>query len=167
MNNSGNLLKHDKFHSIYRLKDCETREELTDIIELKKMKDVKRVEDVKSKLEAWLHFINQPESELVQELEQKNQELKEAKVELIRLSGNKEERELFEKRRQSLLEEVSALSYAEEKGIKKGIEQGIEQGAKQRNIEIAKNLIKNGLDNNLISKSTGLSLVEIEALRKE
>ena len=48
-----NLLNHDKFHSAYRLKDCETNEELTDVmelhfIELKKMKDVKRVEEVKT-----------------------------------------------------------------------------------------------------------------------
>ena len=155
-----NLLKHDKFHSIYRLKDCETHEELTDIIELhfielQKMKQVKRVEEVKSKLEAWLHFINQPESELVKELEQIEQEIRSAKAELIRLSGNKEERELFEKRRQSLLEEVSALSYAEEKGVKR------------RNIEIAKNLIQNGLDNELIAKSTGLSIEEVKEIRKE
>ncbi|MDE5977499.1 MAG: Rpn family recombination-promoting nuclease/putative transposase [Turicibacter sp.] len=56
-----------------------------------------------------------------------------------------------------------------QKGFKAGIEQGIiqgqQQGAKQRNIEIAKNLIKNGLGNELISDSTGLSLEEVEALR--
>ena len=155
-----NLLKHDKFHSIYRLKDCETHEELTDIIELhfielQKMKQVKRVEEVKSKLEAWLHFINQPESELVKELEQVEQEIGSAKAELIRLSGNKEERALFEKRRQSLLEEVSALSYAEEKGVKR------------RNIEIAKNLIQKGLDNDFIIETTGLSLEEVKEIRKE
>ena len=155
-----NLLKHDKFHSIYRLKDCETHEELTDIIELhfielQKMKQVKRVEEVKSKLEAWLHFINQPESELVKELEQVEQEIGSAKAELIRLSGNKEERALFEKRRQSLLEEVSALSYAEEKGVKR------------RNIEIAKNLIQKGLDDDFIIETTGLSLEEVKEIRKE
>ncbi len=171
-----NLLNHDKFHSVYRLKDCETNEELTDVmelhfIELKKMKDVQRVEEVKTKLEAWLYFINQPESELVQELEKVEVEIKEAKAELVRLSGDRKERERYEKRRESRLNEVSALSYAEEKGIQKGIEegvkQGLEQGAKQRNIEIAKNLIQNGLDNELVSKSTGLSIEEVEELRKE
>ena len=171
-----NLLNHDKFHSVYRLKDCETDEELTDVmelhfIELKKMKDVNRVEEVKTKLEAWLYFINQPDSELVQELEKVEVEIKEAKAELVRLSGDRKERERYEKRRESRLNEVSALSYAEEKGIQKGIEegvkQGLEQGAKQRNIEIAKNLIQNGLDNELVSKSTGLSIEEVEELRKE
>ena len=108
-----NLLNHDKFHSVYRLKDCETDEELTDVmelhfIELKKMKDVNRVEEVKTKLEAWLYFINQPDSELVQELEKVEVEIKEAKAELVRLSGDRKERERYEKRRESRLNEVSA-----------------------------------------------------------
>ncbi|WP_195932420.1 Rpn family recombination-promoting nuclease/putative transposase [Turicibacter sanguinis] len=171
-----NLLNHDKFHSVYRLKDCETNEELTDVmeihfIELKKMKDVKRTEDVKTKLEAWLYFINQPDSELVQELEKVEVEIKEAKAELIRLSGDRKERERYEKRRESRLNEVSALSYAEEKGIQKGIEQGVkqglEQGAKQRNIEIAKNAIKNGFNDETIIKLTGLSIEEVKEIRKE
>ena len=152
-----NLLNHDKFHSVYRLKDCETNEELTDVmelhfIELKKMKDVQRVEDVKSKLEAWLYFINQPDSELVQELEKVEIEIKEAKAELVRLSGDRKERERYEKRRESRLNEVSALAYAEEKGVKR------------RNIEIAKNLL-DVLDNETISLKTGLPIEEVEKLR--
>ena len=147
-----NLLNHSKFHSVYRLKGCHTNEELTNVmelhfIELKKMQDVQRVEDVKSKLEAWLYFINQPDSELVQELEKVEIEIKEAKAELVRLSGDRKERERYEKRRESRLNEISALAYAEEKGMVKGIE----QGAKLEKIEIAKNLIQNGLDNKLIS----------------
>ncbi len=153
-----NLLEHDKFHSVYRLKDCETNEELTNVmelhfIELKKMKDVKRVEEVKSKLEAWLYFINQPDSELVQELEKVEIEIKEAKDELVRLSGDRKERERYEKRRESRLNEVSALSYAEEKG------------AKQVKIEIAKNLL-DILDNETISLKTGLSIDEVNEIRK-
>ncbi len=163
-----NLLNHSKFHSVYRLKGCHTNEELTNVmelhfIELKKMQDVQRVEDVKSKLEAWLYFINQPDSELVQELEKVEIEIKEAKAQLVRLSEDRKEGEQYEKRRESRLNEVSTLAYAEEKGMVKGIE----QGAKLEKIEIAKNLIQNGLDNKLISKSTGLSLEEVEKLRQE
>ncbi|MDB8576111.1 Rpn family recombination-promoting nuclease/putative transposase [Turicibacter sanguinis] len=154
-----NLLNHDKFHSVYRLKDCETNEELTDVmelhfIELKKMKDVQRVEEVKTKLEAWLYFINQPDSELVQELEKVEIEIKEAKAELIRLSGDRKERERYEKRRESRLNEISALSYAEEKG------------AKKEKIEIAKNLL-DVLDDETISLKTGLSIEEVKEIRKE
>lgn len=158
-----NLLNHDKFHSVYRLKDCETNEELTDVmelhfIELKKMKDVQRVEEVQTKLEAWLYFINQPDSELVQELEKVEIEIKEAKAELIRLSGDRKERERYEKRRESRLNEISALSYAEEKGIQKGV--------KQEKIEIAKNLL-DVLDDETISVKTGLSMEEVTGIRKE
>lgn len=170
------LLNHSKFHSVYRLKDCQTNEELTDVmelhfIELKKMKDVQRVEDVKSKLEAWLYFINQPDSELVQELEKVEIEIKEAKAELVRLSGDRKERERYEKRRESRLNEISALAYAEEKGILKGIEQGLEkgleQGAKQEKIEIAKNLVQKGLDDDFIVETTGLTLEEVKEIKKE
>ena len=52
-----------------------------------------------------------------------------------------------------------------EQGIEKGIEQGIEQGSKETQIDIAKNLIRIGLDNNKISESTGLSIKEIESLK--
>ena len=161
------LLNHSNFHSVYRLKDCRTNEELTDVmelhfIELKKMKDVQRVEDVKSKLEAWLYFINQPDSELVQELEKVEIEIKEAKAELVRLSGDRKERERYEKRRESRLNEISALAYAEEKGMVKGIE----QGAKIEKIEIAKKLLDE-LDDETISLKTGLSLEEVKEIRKE
>ena len=156
------VFKHDRFHSVYRLKDCETHEELTDVmelhfIELKKMKDVKHIEEIKTKLEAWLYFINQPESELVQELEKVEVDIKEAKDELIRLSGDKEERARYEKRRESLLNKVSALKNAEEKGIR--------QGARKEKIEIAKNLL-DILDNETISLKTGLSVSEVQQLRK-
>ena len=82
---------------------------------------------------------------------------------MVRLSEDRKEGEQYEKRRESRLNEVSTLAYAEEKGMVKGIE----QGAKLEKIEIAKNLIQNGLDNKLISKSTGLSLEEVEKLRQE
>ena len=81
---------------------------------------------------------------------------------MIRLSGDRKERERYEKRRETRLNEVSALAYAEEKGI----QQGIEQGAKQRNIEIAKNLL-DILDNETIALKTGLSVEEVEIIRKE
>ncbi|MDE5977229.1 MAG: Rpn family recombination-promoting nuclease/putative transposase [Turicibacter sp.] len=54
--------------------------------------------------------------------------------------------------------------YKEE--FENGKAEGIEQGAKQEKLEIAKNLIQNGLDDELISKSTGLPLSEVLELRK-
>ena len=46
-------------------------------------------------------------------------------------------------------------------------EEGIEQGSREAKVDIAKNLIKAGLDNNKISEFTGLPIKKIESLRKE
>ena len=130
------------------------------------MKSVNNIEEINSQLEEWIYFINQPESELVQKLERKNEDLKEAKEELIRLSGDEETRKRYEKRMDTLRNERSALKSAEEKGLQKGMERGLEQGANQEKLKIAKNLIQNGLDNEFIIKTTGLTLDEVTKLRK-
>ena len=96
------------------------------------------------------------------------QEIKEAKNELLRLSANDKERMKYEDRRAALLDKVSALENAEEKGIKIGKEIGKEIGKKEgeqnKAIEVAKNLIEAGVDIEIIIKSTGLESVEIEKL---
>ena len=53
-----------------------------------------------------------------------------------------------------------------EEGIEIGREEGIEKGMKKREKEIALNLIKAGLDNETISKATGLTTEQIETLRE-
>ena len=157
-------LKNDNFHNCYRLKEKTTNEELTDVmelhfIEIPKLRKLENSEDISDMLEAWITFIESPTSELIDKLEMSSDEIKEAKEELLRLSGNDKERERYEKRFESLLEQNSLLANAEKKGIEKGRKEGI--------IEIAKNLILNGLDNDLIIKSTGLSLKEITELRNK
>ena len=88
------------------------------------------------------------------------QEIKEAKNDLLRLSANDKERMKYEDRKAALLDKVSALENAEEKGI----EIGKEIGEKNKAIEVAKNLIEAGVDIEIIIKSTGLESVEIEKL---
>lgn len=51
------------------------------------------------------------------------------------------------------------------KGIERGIKQGIEQGTKDSKLEIAKNMLKDNISIELISKFTGLSVEEIESLK--
>ncbi|WP_305153951.1 Rpn family recombination-promoting nuclease/putative transposase [uncultured Clostridium sp.] len=112
-------------HSVYRLKEINTNEELTDIQEL--------------------HFIELPKLP-------KNEEIKEAKDVLMLLSANDKERMRYEDRKAALLDKVSALENAEEKG------------AKNKALEVAKNLINAGVDIEIIIKSTGLSKNDIEKL---
>ena len=107
-------------------------------------------------------------------------EFREAKDELIRMSNDDTQRELYEMRAKTLKDKISALNEAERKGIKKGrqegikeglqkgiqegLQKGIQEGEKSKAIEIAKSLINIGLDKETISKSTGLDLNEIEKL---
>lgn len=58
----------------------------------------------------------------------------------------------------------SRMYDAREKGFKQGYDEGIEQGIEQNKIEIAKNLLNNNVDINIISLSTGLSQEEIKNL---
>ena len=173
-------LKNDNFHNCYRLKEKNTNEELTDVmelhfIEIPKLRKLENSEDISDMLEAWITFIESPTSELIDKLEMFSDEIKEAKEELLRLSGNDKERERYEKRFESILEQNSLLANAERKGLQKGLQQGIEkgkkeglkEGAKQEKILIAINLIKNGLDNELIKNTTGLSIKEIIQLRNK
>ena len=161
-------LKNDNFHNCYRLKEKNTNEELTDVmelhfIEIPKLRKLENSEDISDMLEAWITFIESPTSELIDKLEMSSDEIKEAKEELVRLSGNDKERERYEKRFESLLEQNSLLANAERKGLQKGIQKGRKEGI----IEIAKNAIDNNLDDSTIQIITGLSLEEIKELRNK
>ena len=68
-------------------------------------------------------------------------------------------------REDALLDQMSALENAEQKGLEKGIEQGLKQGRYKRDIEIAVNLIKRGLDDEFIQATTNLNLDVIKELR--
>ena len=163
-------LKNDNFHNCYRLKEKNTNEELTDVmelhfIEIPKLRKLENSEDISDMLEAWITFIESPTSELIDKLEMSLDEIKEAKEELLRLSGNDKERERYEKRFESLLEQNSLLANAERKGLQKGIQKGLKEGENRKAIEIAKKAIDNNLDDSTIKIITGLSLEEIKELK--
>ena len=53
-----------------------------------------------------------------------------------------------------------------EKGMQKGIEKGIEKGMEANRLETAKKMLEKSLDMQLISECTGLSLEQVEALKR-
>ena len=63
------------------------------------------------------------------------------------------------------LEKQQILEYAKAVALDKAEERGKEIGINQRNIEIAKNLLSENIDFSIISKTTGLSIEEIEKLK--
>ena len=122
--------------------------------------------DEKDMLMAWTEFLRDPESEKVRSLEMSIEEIREAKDELVRLSNDDKQRELYEMRSKILKDKVSALNEAERKGIEKGIEKGRKEGIEEGKLEIAKNLL-DILDDETISLKTGLTIEKIKELRRE
>ncbi|MCT4508494.1 MAG: Rpn family recombination-promoting nuclease/putative transposase [Tepidibacter sp.] len=153
-------LKNDRFHNGYLLKEKETNEELTDIMEIHfiEIPKLKKDSDEKDMLVAWTEFLKNPESEKVRKLEMSIEEIKEAKDELVKLSNNDEQRMIYEIRSKILKDKVSALSKAKNDGIKQGLQQGI--------IETAKNLLKLGMEISFVKEVTKLSEKEIINLRE-
>ena len=163
-------LKTRKFHSGYRLKEIYSNEELTNVaeihfIEIPKLDDGA---DEKDMLVNWIEFLKDPESEKVRSLEMSIDEIRQAKDELIRMSNDDTQRELYEMRAKTLKDKISALNEAErkgmQKGMQKGIKEGMQKGEKKKALEIAKSMMDMVLDKETISKTTGLDLYEIEKL---
>ncbi|MCE9654459.1 Rpn family recombination-promoting nuclease/putative transposase [Clostridium celatum] len=136
----------------------ETNEELTDVMEVHfiEIPKLENSSDEKDMLVAWTEFLKDPESEIVRDLELSIDEIRQAKDELIRMSNDKKQRELYDMRANSLRDKISELNAAEKKGREEGIKEG--------KIEIVRNMKKSGLDIESIAKLTGLSIDEIESI---
>jgi len=154
-------LPTDNFHSCYRLKEITTHEELTDVQELHfiEVPKLSKVADITDLLVAWVEFLKDPESEEVRSLELSMEEIREAKTELVRLSNDDSQRALYEAREKANKDRTSALEQSKEEGR--------EEGEKKKAIEVAKTLLKNNIDIQIIATSTGLSISEIEDLKNK
>ncbi|ENY99502.1 hypothetical protein HMPREF1092_03175 [Clostridium thermobutyricum] len=161
-------LDNDKYHNVYRLKEITTNEELTNLqeihfIELPKFTEIgnkEEIEDIEKidSLERWLEFLIEPESNTVRQLELSDEAIKQAKTELYRLSMDSKEREMYYMREKAIYDEISALENAEKKGLEKGIEQSKK--------EVAKSLLLENIEIEVISKSTGLTKEEIIKIKE-
>ena len=76
----------------------------------------------------------------------------------------KEERELYHSDLKAKSDWNASIRYAEKKAKEEGKIEGIGEGKMKEKLEIAKSLKKEGLSTELIAKTTGLSIEEIEAL---
>lgn len=153
-------LNNDKFHSAFRLKDIETNDELTDIqeihfIEVPKLKDNS---DEKDMLVAWTEFLKDPESEKVRTLEMSIEEIRKARQELVKISSDDRQRELYNMRRKAMLDESDALYNAEQKGKLAGLKEG--------KIEMVKGLLLSNVDIEIIKTTSGLTIDEINNIKK-
>jgi predicted transposase/invertase (TIGR01784 family) len=75
----------------------------------------------------------------------------------------------YQSRRKAILDEFALVREAEireERARAAGIEKGIEVGIETNKIEDARKMLGKGMDIEMIAEVTGLSVAEVEAVRK-
>ncbi len=113
---------------------------------------------------------------------EENKAIKKAIGELEQVSGDEKIRRIAELKEKYIRDEQASLEYAKdegyktgkeegmkagiEEGMKAGIEEGMKAGRNEGKNEIAKNMLKENLSIELISRLTSLSQEEIEKLKE-
>ena len=82
-----------------------------------------------------------------------------------KLSQDKKIIGLYDAEKMERYERNCRLAYAEKIGLEKGMEKGMELGANQKQLEIAKNMLKDDFPIETIMKYTNLSLEQLESLK--
>ena len=123
------------------------------IIELSKFKKFAN----NTELTNWVKFIINPEVIEMSEINN-NETLKKANTVLQNISNDEREQELAFKRELYIMDQ-KAIEAA-------GFDKGLEQGKKEEKIKIAKKLLEQNIDIDIIIEATGLTKKEIENLEK-
>ena len=158
-----------KFHTQWKIIETKGRKKiLTDdfelhIIELVKMRKNK-VEGKDKKLQEWLCFLENPESNEVTGYMENNENMKKAKEKLHTMSEDETLRRLAELREKAILDENEAEYTGYCKGKEAGLKEGKKLGINQSNKEIAKKMKKLGYAPENIMEITNLSKEQIEKL---
>lgn len=126
-------------------------------IELPKFRKAQK--NMEDKLNQWLVFIDDYDKGEIEMAEKKNKTIERARVELNYLTGEAEMRRLAELREKWEMDYISAKA--------DGFSDGREEGRKENKLEIAKQMLEDGVDIAKISKYTGLLEEEIEKLKQK
>jgi len=169
------MFEFEKYKSSFKLLEKDNFTKYKDDIELvfielpKFNKDLDQCENIEGR---WLYFIkNARKLDLIPKDIDKN--LQKAFSIASTANMTKDEIELQEKREEFLFIQKNSIEKAKrdgenqgrEEGLRLGLEQGLEQGIEQGKIELVKNLL-DVLDDETISLKSGLSVAQIQNLRK-
>ena len=162
---------NDKIHSKYLLKEEESSEKLTDIMELHflNLEKAREEKDINDPLVRWLLFIDSNSKEERYMLAENSPVLKILNEKGNILNLNPAEKKLYESR-MMLKSDIVSISNSQfrkgkEEGREEGIKEGIEKGEKKAKVAMAKMMKENKYDVLEIIKLTGLNSKEIEKLQ--
>ena len=177
------LKKIPKYQTKWQIREEEYHQIiLTDVMELyiietsKFMKYSEKSENNDKEKNLWLKFIENPEVVKMSE----NAEIQKAQKELEKISNDERERYLAELREKYIMDQKATEDAGYDKGKKVGLAEGIRAGLaegkkvgiaegktagrKEEKIEIAKKLLEEGINIEIISNATGLTKEEIKKL---
>lgn len=159
-------LSGNKYLSRHLILDAETKEhKLKDLefnfIELTKF--TKTESELDTLIEKWIFFIKHAKELSVIPSNTKDKGLEEAYKEADKHNWSKQELEDYEYARMRETDEITTRMLAEERAEARGEA----KGEAKNKIEVTKNAIAAGLSDDIIHKLTGLSIEEIQKIRKE
>ncbi len=129
------------------------------IISLDKLEKINNKKGLEKELLNWCKFIQSPD-DVEANVMKENEYIKKAKEELDKISQDEEERDLAYRRERAIRDQNAVRA----SGYNDGKEEGIKEGQKRKAIEIAENMLKNGMDIDTVVKITGLTKDEVNNL---
>lgn len=173
------LLERSTYHSVAHMKfedieenkyvDMGYKEEqemLTDKIEahyIELNKFIKSKPGLKSKLEQWLWLLT-GEDEKIKMASEENKTIEKVVEELDEMSADENERLEAYKRKLAIIDYNTSIDMAHKEGEKIGRQEGEKAGRKAEQLKIAKNLKEQGIEIDIIVKTTGLTKQEVESI---
>jgi len=151
------IFEEGPYHEIAKIRRDYNNKVLTEKLEIHFIeipKFIKEKSRIETKLEQWMQFISQKDEKGVKIAMEGNKEVRKANEEYEYLTGDEEERRLAYLRDKAIRDEKTMLAGSREEGIK------------ENKIEIAKNMLKKGMDLSVISEITNLTVEEIKAIEK-
>ncbi len=167
------LEKIEHFHTLFVLQEKDLHLTLTDHLSIHYI-ELPKLHAVHSTLEKFLYFIKYESKgdSMLDTLIKEDTILQKAHEQYEKFCSDEQLRDLYLRREMYQRDKLSAIEYAEQRGIEKGIEQGIEQGIekgiekgmREKALLDARKMRLSGLALELISDITGLSVEEIKSL---
>jgi len=166
-------IKVENYHSVFHLwEDSYKDYKLTDVMEIRfiELPKFRKVQpDMSKPLDRWLLFLDDSPKEVLDMAIKAEPAIEKAQKVLEYLGTNAEIRRYYELREKAIHDEITRVTGARDEGIAEGraagIAEGIAEGKAEGKAEIVKNMIRDGLDDDTISRYTGFSKSEIEKLK--
>ena len=138
-------------------------------LELNKYKITK--DNINDKLTKWVDFLTNPID--LEKSTFEDEDIEKARKKLEFISSDDKERASLEAIKEGLFDQYSSFNIGKKEGIEEGLKEGLKEGEKKgkiegernKSIEIARNMLKDNVDINIISKYSGLNVEEINKLK--